>query len=139
MDVSLSTLKSLPFANVSLSSDQRMTLDHHEDSDICVVPGYDDVAKRFVKNCKVGHMNVNGSPDLNSLMHVKLWLSSLLFDVLIITETILATSLPNSQFEIQGFRLLRVDKHCFEGGVIMFIRNDFIYQRLKHVENQHGE
>ena len=29
------------------------------DPDICVLPGYDDVAKRFLKNCKVGHINVN--------------------------------------------------------------------------------
>ena len=35
----LSTLTSLPFAIVSLSSDQSMTLDPHEDSDICVLPG----------------------------------------------------------------------------------------------------
>ena len=28
------------------------------DPDICILLGYDDVAKRFLKNCKVGDINV---------------------------------------------------------------------------------
>ena len=90
-----------------------------------------------MKNCKVGHINVNGFGGFK-FADVKLWLSSLLFDVLIITETKLDTSLPNSQFEIQGLRLLRVDRNCFGGGVIMYICNDIIYQHLKHLEKHLG-
>lgn len=81
----------------------------------------------------MAHININGLAGFK-FAEVQMWLSSALFDLLIITETKLDETFPNSQFAIQGFHLLRKDRNMHGGGVIMYIRKGIIFQRMKHLE-----
>lgn len=135
----ISTLKSLPFAdtsNLDLDSSFRSCSSNVDDSiskdqagsNTSVLLGYDDIAQRYIyiKNYKIAHINANGLAGFQ-FAEIQTWLSSFLFDLLIITETKLDNTLPNSQFTIQGFHLLRKDRNLHGGGVIMYIRNGIIF------------
>ena len=77
--------------------------------------------KGILKTAKMAHININGLAGFK-FAEVQMWLSSALFDLLIITETKLDETFPNSQFAIQGFHLLCKDRNMHGGGVIMYIR-----------------
>ena len=138
----ISILKSMPFADVSnlessfsscSSHDYDSSSIHYASSKTNVLLGYDEIAQRHIKNCKIAHININSLAGFK-FAEVQMWLSSALFDLLIITETKLDETFPNSQFVIQGFHLLRKDRNMHGGGVIMYIRNGIIFQRMKHLE-----
>ena len=52
-------------------------------------------------------------------------------DILVITETKIDPSFPNSQFQIDGFSMpFRFDRNRFGGGVIIYVRDDIPSKQL---------
>ena len=49
------------------------------------------------------------------------------FDILLITETKIDATLSNSHFNVEGFRMYRVDRNAHGGGMMIFIRNDICF------------
>lgn len=49
------------------------------------------------------------------------------FDILLITETKIDASFSNGQFNVDGFRMHRVDRDIHGGGLMIFIRNDICF------------
>lgn len=49
------------------------------------------------------------------------------FDILLITETKIDASFSNSQFNVEGFRIYRVDRNVHGGGLMIFMRNDICF------------
>ena len=66
---------------------------------------------------------------------IRHWLELNYFDLLVITETKLNSTFPDSQFQVHGFRSLRNDRNRGGGGVAMFIRSNIPFMRAKRLEN----
>lgn len=49
------------------------------------------------------------------------------FDILLITETKIDATFSNSQFNVEGFRIYRVDRNAHGGGLMIFMRNDICF------------
>ena len=49
------------------------------------------------------------------------------FDILLITETKIDATFSNSQFNVEGFLLNRVDRNAHAGKLMIFIRNDICF------------
>ena len=61
-------------------------------------------------------------------------------DYLVISETKLDESFPNSQFKLNGYEVrARRDRHKHGGGLIKFVRQGFICKRLKKYEPNYSE
>ena len=56
-------------------------------------------------------------------------------DILVLTETKIDSSFPNSQFRIDGFSApFRLDRNKFGGGVLIYVREDILCIKLtKHI------
>ena len=49
------------------------------------------------------------------------------FDILLITETKIDATFSNSQFNVNGFPMYRVDRNAHSGGLMIFIRSDICF------------
>ena len=49
------------------------------------------------------------------------------FDILLITELRIDATFSNSQFNVEGFRVYRIDRNAHGGGMMIFIRNDICF------------
>ena len=49
------------------------------------------------------------------------------FDILLITETKIDATFSNSQFNVEGFRIYRVDRNAHGGGMMIFMLNDICF------------
>ena len=49
------------------------------------------------------------------------------FDILLMTETKIDATFSNSQFNVEGFRMYRVNRNAHGGGLMIFIRNDICF------------
>ena len=59
---------------------------------------------------------------------------------MVISETKLDESFPNSQFKLNGYEVrARRDRHKHGGGLMEFVRQDFICKRLKKYESNCSE
>ena len=58
---------------------------------------------------------------------IRSWLMSGRFDILVMTETKIDATFSNSQFNVEGFRMYRVDRNAQDGGLMIFIRNDICF------------
>ena len=70
----------------------------------------------------MGHLNINSFPrkfdQLKSIIGKNI-------DILVITETKIDSSFPNSQFGIEGFSMpYRFDRNRLGGGIIVYVRDD---------------
>ena len=60
--------------------------------------------KRHANNLKLGHLNVNSISGFK-FFDVKNMLKNNLFDILVLSETKIDNSYPDSQFYVKGFKL----------------------------------
>ena len=90
-------------------------------------------SSRVIKNFKIGHINANSIAGLK-FEEIRHWLELNYFDLLVITETKLNSTFPDSQFQVHGFRLLHNDRNRCGGGVAMFIRINILFMRAKKLE-----
>lgn len=99
------------------------------------VVGIQNIAKNYIKNCKIGHINANSIAGFK-LYEIKQWLTQGLFDILVISETKVNETFPNSHFHVDGFRFVRRDRDIHGGGIMMYIRSDIIYENITQKTNQ---
>lgn len=128
-------LQQLPFANASLVDSSLSSENSFSSGDDTIfLPGYQKLALEHAKNFKIGHINANsiGRLKFEEITH---WLELNYFDLLVITETKLNSTFPDSQFQVHGFRLLRNDRNRCGGGVAMFIRSNIPFMRAKRLES----
>ena len=131
----LDILQQLPFANVSLVDSSLSSENSFSSGDDTIfLPGYQKLALEHAKNFKIGHINANSIGGLK-FEEIRHWLELNYFDLLVITETKLNSSFPDSQFQVHGFRLLRNDRNRCGGGVAMFIRSNIPFMRAKRLES----
>ena len=81
-----------------------------------------DIKDKHSDRPVIAHLNINFlSPKFEQLSY----LIKDKIDILLISETKLDSSFPKSNFEIEGFKdPYRLDRNCYGGGVMVFIRND---------------
>ena len=61
-------------------------------------------------------------------------LTNNLFDILVLSETKIDNSYPDSQFYVKGFKLYRQDRTNFGGGLIVYARSDLLTKRVKNAK-----
>ena len=131
----LDILQQLPFANASLVDSSLSSENSFSSGDDTIfLPGYQKLALEHAKNFKIGHINANSIGGLK-FEEIRHWLELNYFDLLVITETKLNSTFPDSQFQVHGFRLLRNDRNRCGGGVAMFIRSNIPFMRAKRLES----
>lgn len=86
--------------------------------------------KKHWANLKIGHINANGIAGFK-FHEIKRWLLSGRLDILIISETKLDRTFPNSQFYIQGFCMSSNDRNIHGGGLMAFVRSDICSTLVK--------
>ena len=94
----------------------------------------------LLKSLKLKNTNrlVLGHLDINLIVrkfdHLKVLIVNNI-DILVLTETKIDYSFPNSQFRIDGFSApFRLDRSKFGGGVLIYVREDIPCKKLtKHI------
>ena len=93
---------------------------------------------KFLHNPLIAYLNINSLR--NKLIDLGKILKDLPLDYLVISETKLDESFPNSQFKLNGYEIrARRDRHKHGGGLIEFVRQGFICKRLKKYERNYSE
>lgn len=92
------------------------------------------MCKKHHANLKIGHINASGKAGFKFL-EIKGWLLSGRLDVLIISETKLDVTFPNSQFYVKGFCLSRNDRNIHGGGLMAFVSSDICFTVVTDLEN----
>ena len=97
----------------------------------------DDRLKLF-QNPLIAYLNINSLR--NKVIDLGEILKDLPLDYMVISETKLDESFPNSQFKLNGYEVrARRDRHKHGGGLIEFVRQGFICKRLKKYEPNYSE
>ena len=80
----------------------------------------------------LGHLNINSI--IGKFDHPKVLIENNI-DILLLTETKIDASFPNTQFRIDGFSApFRLDRNRFGGGVLIYVREDIPCKQLtKHI------
>ena len=87
----------------------------------------------------IGHLNINSIRD--KFEALKLIIKNNL-DILVVSETKLNDTFPDSQFHMEGYRLIRKDREInghYGGGIVMFIREDIPCKELQFQVNKEIE
>ena len=132
----MNILQQLPFANASFC-DSDAGFENISNDDIPILPGYQELALKYAKNFRMGHINANSIAGFK-FDEIRLWLESNYFDLLVVTETKIDNIFSNGQFHVNGFRMLRNDRTRGGGGIAMFIRSNVPFMRAKKLENLTG-
>ena len=99
------------------TSGSSVDINEERDTQLDIWSSFDAMANKHGANTKIGHINA-----------VRSWLMSGWFDILLITETKIDATFSNSQFNVEGFRMYRVDRNAHGGGLMIFIRNDICFR-----------
>ena len=101
-------------------------------NDNCVFKSVKQFYLTNKKQFKIAHINVNSIR--YKIEPFKEVLNESIFDVLTIQETKIDESFPDNQFHVPMYRLYRQDFKHNEGGIMMYIRNDFPQYRRSDIE-----
>ena len=63
---------------------------------------------------------------------VKYWLLEGKFDILVLSETKLDCSFPDSQFMVAGYRMCRADRNIHGGGLLCYMRGTWGFTVLRY-------
>ena len=124
-------LQSLPFANTDNLDSSFCSCCSHDDSNH-EMNIFSELLQKYSKNFKIAHLNINSIAGLK-LHEIKSWLLRGYFDLLVLTETKLDKTLPNSQFVVDGYRFLRLDRTINGGGVMIYWRADIIFHHITNM------
>ena len=126
-------LYQLPFADTSLnSSSPTLCSNVDEDDDNSVWDEFDSIARNYCKNFNIGHVNANSIGGFK-FYEIKSWLLSWRFNIIVISKTKIDKSFPDSQFQIDGYRLCRSDRKAGGGGLMIYVRSDVHFVRVKQL------
>ena len=93
---------------------------------------------KFLHNPLIAYLNINSLRE--KVIDSGEILKDLPLDYLVISETKLDESFPNSQLKLNGYEVrARRDGHKNGGGLIEFVRQGFINKRLKKYEPNYSE
>ena len=95
---------------------------------------FDAVLQQHRSNVKIGHVNVNSIAGFK-FYEIKTCLLDGRFDILVISETKIDSTFPDSQFYISGFRMCRADRTKGGGGLMVYIRSDFCFKVVNDLPN----
>ena len=127
----------ITFANVDNMNSSISSNSSLED-DLCdlnnVWYNFDVMADKHRANMKIGHINANSIAGFKFL-EIKNWLLCGKFDMLIISETKIDETFPDSHFHFDGFRMCRVDRKLGGGGLMAFVRSDVCFSVIKQFKN----
>ena len=85
---------------------------------------------KLLHNPLIAYLNINSLR--NKVIDLGEILKDLPLDYMVISETKLDESFPNSQFKLNGYEVrARRDRHKHGGGLIEFVRQGFTCKRLK--------
>ncbi len=65
---------------------------------------------------------------------LKSFISEDLFDIIVLSETKIDDGFPNSQFYINGYKMLRKDRNRHGGGLLIYVRRELTMCRLRDYE-----
>ena len=91
---------------------------------------FDETAKNYGSNFKIAHINANSVGGFK-FYEIKTWLLSGRLDLLVISESKIDASFPDSMFHVEGFRLCRSDRKAGAGGLMVYVRSDVCFVRVK--------
>ena len=95
---------------------------------------FDTVLQKHRANVKIGHINVDSIAGFK-FHEIKTWLLDGRFDILVVSETKIDSTFPNSQFHISGFKMCRADRTKGGGGLMVYIRSDFCFKVVRDLPN----
>ena len=99
-----------------------------------VSPDIDDLSYLDILKVKNPHKIIIGDLNVNSISHKFDQLKGLLLgkvDILVVTETKVDASFPDSQFRMEGFcKPFHNDRNRKGGGLIIFVREDIPWKKL---------
>ena len=85
---------------------------------------------KLLHNPLIAYLNINSLR--NKVIDLGEILKDLPLDYMVISETKLDESFPNSQFKLNGYEVrARRDRHKHGGGLVEFVRQGFTCKRLK--------
>ena len=91
---------------------------------------FNKIVKNYGSNFKIAHINANSIGGFK-LHEIKTWLLSGRLDLLVISESKIDASFPDSMFHVEGFRLCRSDRKAGGGGLMVYVRSDICFLRVK--------
>ena len=94
--------------------------------------------KRFSKNTRIAYLNINSVAGFK-FFELKSFIQEGLFDIVVVSETKIDDSFPDSHFYIKGFRMFRKDRNRFGGGLLIYTRRGFIIHRINDLEGNNVE
>lgn len=94
---------------------------------------FDNIAQKYRLNFKLGHVNANSIGGFK-FYEIRTWLLSGRFDILVISETKIDGSFPDSQFQVEGFRLCRSDRKAGGWGLMIYLRSDIHFVKVKYLK-----
>lgn len=124
-------LQSLPFANTDNLDSSLSSCSSHDDSNY-KMDIFSELLQKYSNNFEIAHLNINSIAGFK-LHEIKSWLLHGYFDVLVLTETKLDRTLPNSQFAVDGYRFLRLDRPINGGGVMIYWRSGIIFHHIMNM------
>ena len=78
-------------------------------------------------NTIIGHLNINSFR--NKFVFVEDIIK--LFDVFLVSESKLDHTFPSNQFRINGYKIFRLDRNRFGGGLILYINKNILSNHYK--------
>ena len=89
--------------------------------------------RKTQKNIRIAHLNINSIAGFK-FGELKSFTSEDLFDIIVLSETKIDDGFPNSQFYINGYKMLRKDRNRHGGGLLIYVRRELTMCRLRDYE-----
>ncbi len=71
-------------------------------------------------------MHINVRSLLPKIDMVRIWAKSTNVDIMVLSETWLGRSTPDSYIYMEGYNIFRTDRHAKGGGVAIYVKNSLL-------------
>ena len=131
----LEILQQFPFSNTSVNSSLESNAESASDNcdSTSVWADYDNIFASNQRNFKIVYINANNFGGLK-FWEIKSWLLSRKYDFIVISETKIDASLPDSHVRVDGCRFCRHDREIGGGGLIIYVRSDIYFARVNKLD-----
>ena len=106
--------------------------DPFPETDKCYLDELKDFRLKHPKNLISGHLNISSLK--NKCLETTEMLTQNYLDILFLSQTKIDDSYPSAQFHTPDFKFHRADRNEHCGGLICYIRNDFVHCRRADLE-----
>ena len=87
-----------------------------------------------MKGFKIGHLNIRSL--VKNIDQLRIYLSNKKYNILSVNKTMLDSSIPNDEININGYDIVRKDRNRNGGGVALYIRNVIDYKIRNDLMNE---